>query len=209
MQRVGPGRSWSVLIRRWVGPNQRPLISSRVIALPQTLSMTGPECAQVTGSDRPGRLLWSLAHVLVDFRAQEHSQRRENGQGMPGGRFSGPGDHSGSILDNLYALGPDWWLRFECCDIATVATSETWTLQYWDSWDFSDYSTLVQWRLLTLEHWGLRQTDVFSCNWIPEKPCCKILVWFENYAFWIQLLMVHDLELDFFFEFSWTGYMPT
>ena len=32
-----------------------------------------------------------------DVGPRDRSQRRENGRGMPRGRFSGPGDHSGSI----------------------------------------------------------------------------------------------------------------
>ena len=38
---------------------------------------------------------------LVDFSPRDWSQRLGNGHGMPGGRFSCPGDHSGPISDHF------------------------------------------------------------------------------------------------------------
>ena len=49
-----------------------------------------------------------LIPFLVDFWPRDWSQRRENGRGMPGGRFSGPGDHSGLISGHFrpFRAGP-------------------------------------------------------------------------------------------------------
>ena len=53
--------------------------------------------ARFTSSGRRGRLIGSLGYILAVFWPRDRSQRRENGWGKPGDRFSGPGDHSGPI----------------------------------------------------------------------------------------------------------------
>ena len=79
---------------------------------------------------------------LSDLGPREWSQRLGNGRGMPGGRFSRPGDHSGPISGhfrrfrarppicdlNIVILGQLRLLRCQQCDIGNVEISETSTL---------------------------------------------------------------------------------
>ena len=75
---------------------------------------------------------------------RDRSQRRENGRGMPGGRFSGPGDHSGPISDHFRRFRA----RPPICDLNIV--------------------TLPQLRLLRHQHCVLRQD---RCLFLQQKRC--------------------------------------
>ena len=73
---------------------------------------------------------------------RDRSQRRENGRGMPGGRFSGPGDHSGPISGHFRRFRA----RPPICDLNIV--------------------TLPQLRLLRHQHCVLRQD---RCLFLQQK----------------------------------------
>ena len=75
---------------------------------------------------------------------RDRSQRRENGRGMPGGRFSGPGDHSGPISGHFRRFRA----RPPICDLNIV--------------------TLPQLRLLRHQHCVLRQD---RCLFLQQKRC--------------------------------------
>ena len=108
----------------------------------QTLRRTHSHAGLITSSGRRGRLIGSLGYILAGFWPRDRSQRRENGRGMPGDRFSGPGDHSGPISGhfprfrarlticdlNIVTLPQLTLLRLQQCDIGTIETSETSTL---------------------------------------------------------------------------------
>ena len=95
-----------------------------------------------TSSGRRGRLIGSLGYILVGFWPRHPSQRRENGRGMPGDRFSGPGDHSGPISSHFRRFRA----RPPICDLNTV--------------------TLPQLRLLRHQHCVLRQD---RCLFLQQK----------------------------------------
>ena len=64
---------------------------------------------------------------------QDRSQRRENGREKPGGRFSGPGDHSGPISGHFRRF----WARPPICDlnIVTLPHLRLLRFQHWHSGD--------------------------------------------------------------------------
>ena len=81
---------------------------------------------------------------LTGFGPREWSQRRENGRGMPGGPFSGPGDHSGPISDHFRRFRA----RPLICDLNIV--------------------TLPQLRLLRHQHCVLTQD---RCLLLQQRTC--------------------------------------
>ena len=81
---------------------------------------------------------------LADFGPRDRSQRLGNGRGMPGGRFSRPGDHSGPISGHFRPFRA----RPTICDLNIV--------------------TLPQLRLLRHQHCVLRQD---RCPFLQQKRC--------------------------------------
>ena len=88
-----------------------------------------------------------LFTFLAGFWPRDWSQRPENGRGMPGGRFSRPGDHSGPTSGHFRRFRA----RPTICDLNIV--------------------TLPQLRLLRHQHCVLRQN---RCLFLQQKRCLQL-----------------------------------
>ena len=82
----------------------------------------------------PGRTRGQLGPTWGRPGPRDRSQRRDNGRGMPGGRFSGPGDHSGPISVHFRRFRA----RPLICDLNIVTLPQLRLLrfQHWHSGDF-------------------------------------------------------------------------
>ena len=103
--------------------------SSRAMHQMAAMSLRGYARFKMTPAPSARPQTGNFLTCFEGFGPQDWSQRRENGRGVHGDRFSGPGDHSGPISGHFRRFRA----KPPTCDLNIV--------------------TLGQLRLLRLQHW--------------------------------------------------------